>query len=108
MSEINQSKRSQWCRAATWFGTTSLGSDTENELANQTTESFEEFDRNWKEQCNNPDSNKKNTLAKALYHTFKRKILIAAMFKFLWGVFVLLAVSYFVRELLAYIRFRYV
>lgn len=49
---------------------------------------------------------KRPSLARALWRAFRGQFLLAAGLKLLWGFFVLVSVSYFVRALLSYIRFR--
>jgi ATP-binding cassette subfamily C (CFTR/MRP) protein 1 len=49
---------------------------------------------------------KSPSLARALWRAFRGQFLLAAALKLLWGFFVLVSVSYFVRALLSYIRFR--
>eukprot|EP01125_Pyxidicula_operculata_P021880 TRINITY_DN8721_c0_g1_i1.p1 TRINITY_DN8721_c0_g1~~TRINITY_DN8721_c0_g1_i1.p1 ORF type:complete len:1258 (+),score=294.88 TRINITY_DN8721_c0_g1_i1:29-3775(+) len=46
------------------------------------------------------------SLFKALWRSFKKQILIAALYKLLWGVFVLLAAYYFVFEVVSLVKVR--
>ena len=46
------------------------------------------------------------TLSRVLWRAFRGQFLLAAGLKLAWGVFVLTGVTYFVRALLSYIRFR--
>ena len=51
--------------------------------------------------------NKKSpSLTRALWRAFRNQFLFAAFLKLCWGAFVLAGVAYFVRSLLAYIRYR--
>jgi ABC-type multidrug transport system fused ATPase/permease subunit len=61
----------------------------------------------WEIEKKNASSTSSNpSLPRALWRAFRGQFLLAASLKLCWGAFVLAGVSYFVRTLLAYIRFR--
>ena len=53
-----------------------------------------------------PSRGRAPSLPRAIWRAFSRDFLLAALLKLLWAVLVLAGVVYFVRELLAYVRFR--
>jgi ATP-binding cassette subfamily C (CFTR/MRP) protein 1 len=61
---------------------------------------YQKFASEWEKELSQPSP----SLLKALYRCFKREFFIAAFFKLMWGVFLVLGAFYFVRSLVSYVE----
>lgn len=69
---------------------------------------FDAFDAQWRRETTEPTSKgSPPSLTRALWRTFRGQLLAAGACKLAWGTLVLLSISFFVRQLLAYVRFKY-